>query len=365
MNSEKFQPQIARRNAEVPSAGTHLCPSATSVAKKETASPKISVIVPVYKVEKYLPECIESILAQTFPDFELILVDDGSPDNSGKICDDYAARDPRIRVFHKENGGVSSARNLGLDHARGEWIAFVDSDDTVSEKYLEILIALLKERGADISLCSWSTMSESGAVSPRKKCRLRGVEIVGRVAAMYRVQNGNYYEGSPYCRLFSHENIEKNKLRFDEKIKVGEDWLFSTKYFARCVESAVSTEEPLYFYRARHGSAMHGGIEGQWSVLYAQRAVRALLEKTYPRTVILRLALNIREGMNFFVLLHLFLTKQKDIRWRFLYGNFRRRLPFLLVSRRLSVTNKCNMLLMAFSFRLWRIVYEHLSKTKR
>ena len=93
------------------------------------ATPKISVIVPVYKVEKYLPECIESVLAQTFTDFELILVDDGSPDNSGAICDAYAARDSRIRVFHKPNGGVSSARNLGLDHARGEWIALLDGDD--------------------------------------------------------------------------------------------------------------------------------------------------------------------------------------------------------------------------------------------
>jgi len=104
--------------------------------EKVWESPKVSVIVPVYKVEKYLPECIGSILAQTFTDFELILADDGSPDNSGKICDDYAARDFRIRVFHKENGGVSSARNLGIDNARGEWIAFVDSDDWIGRDFL-------------------------------------------------------------------------------------------------------------------------------------------------------------------------------------------------------------------------------------
>ena len=81
--------------------------------------PKISIIVPVYKVERYLPHCIDSILAQTFTDFELLLIDDGSPDNSGKICDEYAAKDTRIRVFHKDNGGVSSARNFGLDNANG------------------------------------------------------------------------------------------------------------------------------------------------------------------------------------------------------------------------------------------------------
>lgn len=112
--------------------------------------PKVSVIVPVYKVEKYLPECIESVLAQTFTDFELILVDDGSPDNSGKICDDYAARDSRIRVFHKENGGVTSARNLGLDNARGEWIIFVDSDDSLPRYSVEILFTKAKSEGVDV-----------------------------------------------------------------------------------------------------------------------------------------------------------------------------------------------------------------------
>ena len=91
--------------------------------------PKISVIVPVYNTEKYLHRCIDSILDQTFTDFELLLIDDGSTDSSGTICDEYAAKDSRVRVFHKENGGVSSARNMGLDNAYGEWITFVDSDD--------------------------------------------------------------------------------------------------------------------------------------------------------------------------------------------------------------------------------------------
>lgn len=91
--------------------------------------PKISVIVPVYNAEKYLHRCVDSILAQTFTDFELLLINDGSKDSSGVICDEYAAKDPRVRVFHKENGGVSSARNLGLDNAKGEWVVFMDSDD--------------------------------------------------------------------------------------------------------------------------------------------------------------------------------------------------------------------------------------------
>lgn len=103
-------------------------------------SPKISVIVPVYNVQKYLSRCIDSILAQTFTDFELLLINDGSKDNSGKMCDEYAKKDTRIHVFHKENGGVSSARNLGLENVQGEWITFIDSDDYLNINFLSNLI---------------------------------------------------------------------------------------------------------------------------------------------------------------------------------------------------------------------------------
>ena len=105
----------------------------------EITSPKISIIVPVYKVEQYLRRCLDSIVAQTFTDWECILIDDGSPDNSGRICDEYAEKDKRFRVFHQENVGVSAARNKGLDEARGEWIGFVDSDDWIEKEMYEYL----------------------------------------------------------------------------------------------------------------------------------------------------------------------------------------------------------------------------------
>ena len=101
-------------------------------------NPKISIIVPVYNAEQYLRRCIDSILNQSFTDFELILIDDGSKDKSSDICDEYAAKDSRVRIFHKENGGVSSARNVGLDNSCGEWVAFVDADDEIEDGYLNI-----------------------------------------------------------------------------------------------------------------------------------------------------------------------------------------------------------------------------------
>ena len=115
-------------------------------------NPKISIIVPVYKVEKYIHKCIDSILAQTFTDFELILVDDGSPDNCGKICDEYAKEDSRIVVIHKDNGGVSDARNIGISRANGEYIGFVDSDDYIDKDMYKNLYESCLNNKADISI---------------------------------------------------------------------------------------------------------------------------------------------------------------------------------------------------------------------
>ena len=110
----------------------------------------ISVLVPVYNTNQYLPRCIDSILGQSFTDFELLLIDDGSTDGSAKICDAYAEKDSRIRVLHKENGGVSSARNLGLNEAKGEWVVFVDSDDWISDNCIKLLTEPLRNKEFDI-----------------------------------------------------------------------------------------------------------------------------------------------------------------------------------------------------------------------
>ena len=124
--------------------------------------PKISIIVPVYNVEQYLAECIESIKDQSLTDIEIILVDDGSPDNSGAICDDYALKDDRIKVIHKKNGGLSSARNAGLEVAIGEYIGFVDSDDWVDGEMYEVLYKNAVENQAEIAACNIAKMGLDG-----------------------------------------------------------------------------------------------------------------------------------------------------------------------------------------------------------
>ncbi|MDR3572606.1 MAG: glycosyltransferase [Anaerolineaceae bacterium] len=128
--------------------------------------PKISVIVPVYNVERYLGRCLDSILGQSFPDFELIVVDDGSADNSGHLCNEYAKGDHRIKVIHKENAGLSSARNAGLDAARGEYIAFVDSDDWIEPDMLELLYRECTKNQLDIAVCGINFCYSGGTSKP-------------------------------------------------------------------------------------------------------------------------------------------------------------------------------------------------------
>ena len=134
--------------------------------------PLLSIIVPVYKVENYLQKCIDSILAQTFTDFELILVEDGSPDGCPALCDAAAAKDARIRVLHQKNGGLSAARNAGLDVARGEWIGFVDSDDYIAPEMYETLYKAVQSTGADLALCDYAEVDEAGAPCQSMHVRL-------------------------------------------------------------------------------------------------------------------------------------------------------------------------------------------------
>ena len=189
--------------------------------------PIISVIIPVYNTEKYLHRCIDSVLAQTYKDFELLLIDDGSKDSSGTICDEYAAQDARVRVFHKENGGVSSARNVGLNHAQGEWVTFVDSDDYIEENFLKSF-----EGNLDADL----------VVGRMIKKRSQG-NLLSNIPSGYHHPSKIVLEGnltqlafqSPWGKLFRGSLIKN--LRFDEGMIIGEDHYFILKYV--CVAKSI------------------------------------------------------------------------------------------------------------------------------
>lgn len=201
----------------------------------------ISVIVPVYNVEQYLSDCIRSILCQTYKDFELILVDDGSPDRSGEICDRYAEQDARIRVIHQPNGGVSRARNVGLDHARGEWVCFIDADDLVLKHYLEAF---------DMSRHSDSDLIVQGmlGLSRGRYGKLRKFDDKQELSEDDYLNFAFLNFCGPMCKLFRMDKIRRAKIRFPEGLPYGEDSIFFYSYLNSC--SRISTvKEQMYVYR--------------------------------------------------------------------------------------------------------------------
>lgn len=213
---------------------------------------EISIIVPVYKTEKYLHRCIDSILTQTFTDFELILVDDGSPDRSGVICDEYAAKDARVRVIHKSNGGVSSARNAALKIAEGQYLMFCDSDDYADPQWCSKMYDVIQQHPD-----AWVN------------CNVWRVDTQGRKQVMYAetidapYQHVTFYSlytaalcGSLWSTILSRDVVERNYLRFNEGYTMGEDTDFMMRYHSHCTGNLL-VPQPLYNYYQNEGSTVH------------------------------------------------------------------------------------------------------------
>lgn len=226
---------------------------------KQKKNPALSIIVPVYNVEKYIRKCIESILHQTFTDFELLLIDDGSPDNCPQICDEYALIDSRVKVIHQSNKGVSSARNIGLRMAKGRWIGFVDSDDYLECDAYQKLIDGAESNSCDAAIMDFSYVDESGHVCQEKKREYGDSILLSRKDAI-RMQ----FDIPLSIRLVMFNKIFKkdivNGLFFDESIHCAEDTLFLSQCLER-IQRAIFIKEPLYKNVQREGSAMHGGLK--------------------------------------------------------------------------------------------------------
>ena len=221
----------------------------------------ISIIVPVYNTEKYLDRCIQSILAQTYTDFELLLIDDGSTDSSGAICDKYAEQDSRVRVFHKENGGVASARRLGLEESKGEYISFVDSDDNLFPLSLSILIKNITSDDIDIIV---SDIKDESIIS--------GYEFV-KYSLQWRVQ------ASIWGRLYRKELFDNTSFDVSRKLIVGEDLFMNLRVglktrFVKCISESVYN-----YYKNPNSITSTRTISLEYEKFYIDEISRALGDK--------------------------------------------------------------------------------------
>ena len=240
----------------------------------------ISVVVSVYNTGKYLERCIDSLLAQTYQDMELLIVDDGSTDGSAAICDAQSLKNPKIQVFHKKNGGLSSARNFGIVHAKGEYIIFPDPDDWVEPEYLERLLDIQQSNQADLAICSfYRTFGKSDVLGTSMTEPL----VMNRDEAMGFLVNPYTFTGAVWNKLFNTNVIRKHHLLFDEELLSVQDKHFCVRYFQYCDRFAY---DPVALY---HYSQDTGGItrfsalnERKLTALLAYQNIAELLKEKYP-----------------------------------------------------------------------------------
>ena len=200
----------------------------------------ISIIIPVYNSEKYLKECLNSVLLQTFRDFEVILVNDGSSDSSGEICDYFVASDSRFNVYHKENGGVSAARNFGIEKANGQWVCFVDSDDFVGKDFLLDFKNLEDDSSIDLYVQGYTELRDG--CSPKLKPIIDGDYISDNIGnELFFLEKKTFMVENPWGKLFKRQILVDQLLRFDENLSNGEDHLFVLIYFKNVEKILISS----------------------------------------------------------------------------------------------------------------------------
>lgn len=240
--------------------------------KGEIKMPELSIIVPIYKAEKYLPKCIESVLNQTLKDFELILVNDGSPDRCGRICEEYAEKDGRIKVIHKKNNGVSSARNRGLEIATGEYIGFVDADDWIDSDMYERLIRELELTHTDICIGGFKRQFEDHSEIIFQK---EPPQIFKAAIALEKMLEWKLFRWELADKVYKRKLFAK--LKFDENIGGGEDLLINWELFHRAEKVAYF---PIYAYHyvVRKDSTTQSDFSA-WHLTYLD-VLRSIRKKT-------------------------------------------------------------------------------------
>ena len=215
---------------------------------------KVSIIVPLFNAEKFAKRCIESVLMQTFKNFELILIDDGSKDKTGEICDKYAEKDTRIKVIHKNNGGVSSARNTGLDMAKGEWITFLDADDWIEPNFL-LIVDNNSNDSIDWIFAQWRTIWDNGLPNEinnyEQEILFNNWEEIKNI--WDKMANMDICR-CPWGKFFRRSVIESYKLRFDNSLKYGEDTVFNYEYLINIKGLSLCKKEySHYIFHQNYG----------------------------------------------------------------------------------------------------------------
>ena len=299
----------------------------------------VSIIVPVYNVERYLDKCIQSILKQTFYDFEVILVDDGSTDNSGKICDKYGKLDSRVKVIHKKNGGLSSARNKGIEVAKGNFIAFIDSDDYIHNQMLEILYKGINQNNSDISICKYKRFKENEII----KDKTYDIESISfknytNIEALSNLQSESVVEFVIACNKLYRKELFNN-LRYEDG-RIHEDEFIIHKLLYKCNLVSYTSAE-LYYYLRRDNSIM--ALRNNNSILdaldaYGERIVfyKNIKQKQFIKDAEL---IYVREFLNYYQMLKN-IQDNKNLLKKEMIKKFRTRIFGILKNYKFTIKEK-------------------------
>lgn len=314
----------------------------------------VSVIVPIYKVEQYIRQCVESIIKQTYHKLEIILVDDGSPDNCGTICDGYAKKDERIQVIHQKNGGLSAARNAGLDIAKGDYIFFVDSDDWISNDTIQKMLAKYEETNADLVLCDICPFYEADYSGVKKQASPLKSEVLDQKELIERLmQEAAWYYCVVWNKLYPRTLLDGIRFPLDF---IHEDEAIAHRIFERCQTIAVIAE-PMYYYRQTNGGIMASGVTIKSTDVLTAIAdrlscARDNLWKSYESQMV-----QYYEG-KFWQWYHLFYDEKENEKYiKRMERSLKKALPSILHSREISLSHKIYLTLLRYSPALFWAIF--------
>lgn len=314
----------------------------------------ISIVIPVYNVEKYLRRCVDSVLSQTYKDIEIILIDDGSKDKSGKICDEYEKKDSRVRAIHKENGGLSSARNRGIEEAQGEYIGFVDSDDYIDNDMYEVLYDELQKENADIAMCGLYDCYEGEKFTSNT---VRERVVLNSEEAIKMVMEAKKTSVTAVNKLYRKEIFRE--LRYPIN-KLSEDAFVIVDVLMKAKTIVFISDQKYYYVHRKNSITTSGFKEKDLNVLEAYSRNKEIIEEYYPA---LKDVAEMRYmWAHFYVLDKMMLTKgsyDKSIKKRII-SKLRHNYKFILHDPRFNKGRKVAMLLLLINANLYKLcVYMH------
>ena len=317
---------------------------------------KVSIIVPVYNVEKYINKCVMSLINQTYKNFEILLIDDGSTDLSGKICDNYSKDYYFIRTFHKQNGGASEARNYAMSYVTGEYITFVDSDDYVEIDFLEKMINLKDKKNADLVIVTHIDETPEGEILTKKRKRKKEVVLLTTEEAIEKMCYEIEFGTTPCAKLFKTDIVRKNPFPLNNTY---EDLATVYKYIAES-KKIVFYDIPMYHYVQRNGSKRNDNI---WknSVLDVMRATDELfayIVKYYPNIY------SAAVQRYFFSANEVYVRAFNNKEYLTIIAPFREKgkklIKDMIINFKITLQQKIRYLLMIYNPKLYRIIWKYL-----